>query len=126
MGVSVKPNDDQLADVSRSLWRHKCDGDDATPRDADPYSATSLTNPTHSVFDDAARRIGLYRVRSAPLLFVGGERDDCIAPLATRYGLGYTDGISKSRSVDGAIAFGPASRAGAEAIYIINDVTEER
>ena len=58
------------------------------------------------------------------LPFIGGERDDCIAPLATRYGLGYTDGISKSRSVDGAIAFVPASRAGAEASYIINDVTE--
>ena len=123
-GINVKPNDDQLSAVKTSLWRYRHDGDDDTLRDVDPYSATSPTNPTHRVFDDAARKIGLYRVRSAPLPYVGGERDDCIAPLATRYGLGYVDGISRREDLGGVIAFVPASRAGAEANYTINDVTE--
>ena len=91
------------------------DGDDDTFRDVNPRSATSPTNPTHRLFDDAARRIGLYRVRSAPLPHVSNERDGCIAPLATRYGLGYTDGISRCKEYGSAIAFVPALCAGTEA-----------
>ena len=112
--------------IDKSLRRHRRDGNDDTLRDVDPYSATPPTNPTHRVFDDAARRIGSYRVRSAPLPYVSEPRDDSIAPLATRYGLGYVDGISRCKYFGGAIAFVPASRAVAEASYIINDVTEER
>ena len=57
--------------------------------------------------------------------YVGGERDNCIAPLTTRYGLGYVDGISNSRNhYGGAIAFVPARCVGAEASLHNPDVTE--
>ena len=115
MGIKVNPTDSQQSDVVTSLRRCRRDGDDDTLRDADPYTATSPTNPTHRPFDDAAKKLGLYRVRSCPLPFVSEPRDDCIAPLATCYGLGYVDGISESRTVSCAIAFVPALCAGAEA-----------
>ena len=44
-------------------------------------------------------------MRSKPLPCIGGERDDCIQPLATRYGLGWQDGVSASNEIGGAIAF---------------------
>ena len=120
MGLNVKPTDDQLSDVSTSLRRHRRDGDD--DQHVDPRSATDPTR--HRIFDDAARRLGLYRVRSAPLPYVGGERDDCIAPLATRYGLGYIDGISECHKFGGAIACVPAQCAGTEASIQKLDATE--
>ena len=66
------------------------------------------------IFDDAATKLGLYRVRNKPMLNVSNVRDDCIEPLTNRYGLGWESGVSRS-SVGGAFAFVPALCAGAEA-----------
>ena len=120
----MPPTSEHLSDVKTSLRRHRRDGDDDTLRDVHPCSATSPTNPTHRLYDDAARKLGLYLVRSAPLPYVGGERDNCIAPLATRYGLGYVDGISRCNYIGGVIALVPAQCAGAEASLHNSDVTE--
>ena len=73
-GIDVKPNVDQLDDVKTLLWRYKRD-----------CVKTSLL-----------RKLD-YRVRSCPLPSVNEPRDDCIAPFATRYGLGYFDGMSVLR-----------------------------
>ena len=100
MGITVPPTAEHLSDVSKSLRRHRRDGDDVIC--VDPRSATSTTHPTHRLFDDAARNIGLYRVRSQPLPVVTCERDNVIEPLATRYGLGFVDGTSKSCDYSGA------------------------
>ena len=102
MGLNVKPTAEHLRDVNKSIKRRRRDGDDE--HDVDPRSAKSTTHPKHRLFDDDARKIGLYRVRSQPFPLVASERDNCIQPFASRYGLGYIDGISKGSVLGGVIA----------------------
>ena len=116
MGLRFNPTELHTNKASQVLRQHRRDDDDE--HDVDPRAATVTTS--NRIFDDAARKVGLYRVRSNPLPIINEARDDCLLPLANRHGIGYEGAIShRSDTWRGDMVFVPARRAGAEAMVDI-------
>ena len=114
MGVLFFLTCANFKDANRVRQQHRRDDDDDEDHPLDPLRGTSGRN---SLFDKTAKRLGVYRIRSAPLLNVSGDRDDRIQPLASRYGIGYTGGVSQqSDSWRENIVFLLALCAGSEAM----------